>query len=260
MTKDTTKRRRKVPRVAGKMYDERYVAFVDILAFTNIVERSVSEPSLVSSLSEALNGISRSAANARSTALSMEATAFSDTVVLSVPVSADGLLYMLQTIEGLSVDLLSLNMLFRGALVKGKLIHTTEVIFGPALLNAYGLESTTSFHPRIMVSSDVYADAASVAYKSQDLVPRYIVAEQHDVPYLNIFARWHDLKGAWPEDALQKLVKLQTIIATGLIENSGRPPISEKYKWIARKLNRFVRTARLQSKIAIIELGDTDEG
>jgi hypothetical protein len=166
---------------------------------------------------------------------------------------------MLQTIDDLSMDLLSMNMLFRGAVVKGKLLHTAEVIFGPALVHAYSLESTVSFHPRIMISGDVYGDAASSDYSHQKLIPRYIVADKHDVPYLNLFARWHGMKGNWPNDALQTLVKLQTIIATGLIDNAGRPPVNEKYKWIARRLNGFIRTAGLQSKIAEIPFESAED-
>jgi hypothetical protein len=64
------------------------------------------------------------ASHARSAALGVEATAFSDTVVLSVPKNPDGLVHMLQTIADLSADLLSLNMLFWGAIVKGKLLHS----------------------------------------------------------------------------------------------------------------------------------------
>lgn len=239
-------------------YDDRYVAFVDILGFANIVGRSENDAKLVANLTKALEGISRGAAQARSAELGMEATAFSDTVVLSVPTSAEGLLHMLKTIASLSTDLLSLNMLFRGALVKGKLLHTPDAIFGPALIKAYNLETAVSFHPRIMVSPEVYHDAASETFAGMKLIPHYIVADRHDVPYLNPFATWHGIKGKWPADALRMLVTLQTIIAAGLIENASYPPISEKYKWIARRLNAFVRSSSLTEKIAEIGLEESD--
>jgi class 3 adenylate cyclase len=242
-----------------KEYDLRYVAFVDILAFASIVERSERDVLLIRNISEALKVISRRVANARSTELGLEATAFSDTVVFSVPISADGLLHMLQAIDDLSMELLSKNMLFRGAVVKGKILHTAEAVFGPALLHAYKLESAVSFHPRIMVSAEVYSDAASKNYRRQELTPRYIVADKHDVPYLNLFARWHGAKSNWSKDTIEKLVTLQTIIATGLIENANSPPINEKYKWIARRLNVFIRSAGLQNKIAEIPLEETDK-
>jgi hypothetical protein len=258
MSPRPAKGKRKSREAAKKGYEERYLAFVDILGFSNIVARSENDDGLVGNLSAALHGISRRVANARSTALGLEATALSDTVVLSVPTSAEGLLHMMQTIDDLSMDLLSLKMLFRGAVVKGKLLHTAGAIFGPALLYAYKLETTVSFHPRIMVSGEVYEDAASAAFKAQKLIPKYIVADKHDVPYLNLFARWHSLKGEWPTDALRQMVTLQTIIATGLIENANKPPVAEKYKWIARRLNSFVRRGGLKEKIAEIILDDAD--
>jgi hypothetical protein len=258
MSKKAIKQKRQSRVAAALSYDERYVSFVDILAFSNIVARSENDPTLVGNLSRALHGISQRVANARSAELGMEATAFSDNVVLSVPTSAEGLLHMLQTIGDLSMDLLNLNMLFRGAVVKGKLLHTTGAVFGPALIHAYKLETTVSFHPRIMVSAEVYQDAASSSFKSQKLIPKYIVADQHDVPYLNPFARWYGMKGNWPTDALEKLVTLQTIIATGLIENATLPPVAEKYKWIARRLNSFVRASQLSDQIAEINLEDNE--
>jgi hypothetical protein len=260
MSRKPTTPKRRSRAVAARSYDERYVSFVDILGFSSIVARSENDAVLVGNLSKALHGINQRVANARSTELGMEATAFSDNVVLSVPGSAEGLLYMLQILGDLSMDLLSLNMLFRGAVVKGKLLHTTGAVFGPALIDAYKLETTVSFHPRIMVSGEVYQDAASGPFQPQKLIPKYIVTDQHDVPYLNPFARWHGMKGDWPADALEKLVTLQTIIATGLIENATLPPVAEKYKWIARRLNSFVRAAGLSDKIAEIKLEDAGTG
>jgi len=254
MIKKAIKQARKAHPPATKTYDERYVAFVDILGFSSIVDRSQTDELLVSNLSAALEGISRRAHHARSAALQMEATAFSDTVVLSVPTTPEGLSHMLQTIADLSADLLSLNMLFRGAIVKGKLLHTTDAIFGPALIAAYKLETNVSFHPRIMVSSEVYQDAASSAFSSKRLIPKHIVADPHDVPYLNLFAKWDGVSGEWLSEAIQMLTTLQGIIAAGLIDNAASPPIAEKYKWIARKLNGFVRKYGLRDRISEIPL------
>lgn len=254
MTKRAIKQSRTARGSLAKAYDDRYVAFVDILGFSSIVSQSETDEVLVGNLSTALEGISRRASHARSTALGMEATAFSDAVVLSVPTSPDGLAHMLQTIADLSADLLSLNMLFRGAIVKGKLLHTTDAIFGPALIAAYKLETNVSFHPRIMVSPQVYQDAASATFGSKRLIPRHIVADPHDVPYLNLFAKWDGLSGEWPNEAIEMLTALQGIIAVGLIDNAAAPPIAEKYKWIARRLNGFVRRVGLKDRISEIPL------
>jgi len=248
-----TKREKSEP-ATEVAYEQRYVAFVDILGFASIVEKSEIDGTLVRKLNEALGGINRRAASARSEELRLEATTFSDTVVLSVPVTPDGLLHMFQTIDDLSMDLLGMNMLFRGAVVRGKLWHTTEAIFGPALVGAYYLEAKVSFHPRIMVSKEVLGDASSQSYAPLQLVSRYISTDAHDIPYLDLFARWHDVSTNWTREVLEKLISLQKIIATGLIENAENPPICEKYKWIARKLNLFIRTAKLQGKIGFIEL------
>jgi hypothetical protein len=241
-----------------EIYEQRYVAFVDILGFAKIVEKSQSDTSLVHKLNKALGGISRRAASARSEKLRLEATTFSDTVVLSVPVTSDGLLHMFQAIDDLSIDLLSMNMLFRGAIVRGMLMHSAEAIFGPALVEAYNLETRVSFHPRIIVGKDVFGDASSEQYEELQLVSRYISADAYDIPYLDLFARWRGISESWAKDSLEKLISLQTIIAAGLIENTENPPVCEKYKWLARKLNSFVRTAKLQNKIGLLDLENAE--
>ncbi|MGR0183446.1 hypothetical protein [Azospirillum aestuarii] len=238
------------------VYTERYVAFVDVLGFRSIISKSATNPAVVERVHAALAGISRLAAARRSTTLGFEVTSFSDNVVLSIPVSPQGLLHLIQTINGFSQDLLGLGMLFRGAVVRGFALHTHEVIFGPGMVEAYQLESTISFHPRIMLGPAVLADARKYAQKQKlwrEAFPRYIVEEPRDIPYLSPFASWPDDDAAWADDAVAKLFLLRTIIESGLIENSGTPHVSEKYRWLARQLNSFIRQHRLANHIPFID-------
>jgi hypothetical protein len=216
-------------------YDERYVAFIDVLGFADLVARSETSPEIVARLSRTLSALSERAQLARSEELHIEAASFSDTIVLSSPALPDALLRLLEIVDELSFELISGNMLFRGAIVRGHLLHTTAFVFGPALVAAYRLETHTSFHPRIMFDPIVYA-----ATKEDERFGRYVVTDSYDVPYLNPFARWHS--GSLDAAAVGQLVKLQGIIAAGLMAGANNPSIGEKYKWLGRKLNRFIST------------------
>jgi hypothetical protein len=156
---------------------------------------------------------------------------------------------MFEIIEELNFELLSANMLLRGAIVRGAVLHTSEFVFGPALISAYRLETGTSFHPRIMLAPSVYV--ATMADREQGRFGPFVVLDNYDVPYLNPFARWQSL-GSFEPLALEQLVQLQSIIAAGLLAGTNNPSVGEKYKWLGRKLNRFIRAA--SSKLNLQEL------
>jgi hypothetical protein len=49
--------------------------------------------------------------------------------------------------------------LIRGGICKGELYHDGSVIFGPAFIEAYRLESTVANFPRVVLGADAYSDA-----------------------------------------------------------------------------------------------------
>lgn len=236
-------------------YEDRYVAFVDILGFANIVEASRRAPEHIGRLHRALSQLSNRAQEGRSGAHAVEASSFSDTVVVSAPISVEGLLVIFDAVSGFTADLLSMNMLLRGAVVKGKLLHSERAIFGPALVHAYHLESTVSFHPRVMVDNSVLNDIDEFSkddrYKTK--LAEFVVTDHHDVAYLSPFAAWRDHAELLQADT-ERLIALQAIIAGGLLGTKMTPAICEKYKWLARKLNGFVTRRGIQDKIAFIEV------
>lgn len=237
-------------------YEERYVAFIDILGFSSIISKTRADTGLISVVYEALTSITRRAAASQSSVLGIQATSFSDNVVISLPVSGPGLFHLFGMINNFSQELLSLGMLFRGAIAKGFALHTEEVIFGPALVDAYNLETKVSLHPRVMLSDPVMEDARIHVGKSRgqkDLLRRLVREELYDVPYLSLFADWHEDDEAWKPESIAKLNVLSTIIERGLKENAKNPGVAEKYRWMARQLDAFVAEKHLGSKVPKVE-------
>ncbi|CUX58468.1 MULTISPECIES: hypothetical protein [Agrobacterium] len=236
-------------------YSECYLAFIDVLGFSSIISKTALEPKLITAVHEALDGITRRAKLARSPEIGIQITSFSDNVVISIPVSPAGLFHIMGLINNFSQELLSLGMLFRGAIVRGFILHTAEVIFGPALVEAYQLETNISLHPRVMLSDNVMADAKAYVVQSKDrnmLLQRLVREDAYDVPYLNLFADWNDDNDAWKPEAIAKLNVLRAIIERGLSENKRRPSIAEKYRWMARRLDAFILEKRLGSHVPTI--------
>lgn len=240
-------------RVTSATYEERYFAFIDVLGFSNIVKRSATDRVVVAQIFDALTSISDSAEKARRAGLEIEATSFSDNVVLSSPVSRKSLLGMFEIIGNLSADLLSKSMLFRGAIVKGKAVHNSAVVFGPALVDAYRLETSTSFHPRIMLSDPVFEDVSTYGGQRGGAEFKYWISSGSlDVPHLNPFAFWEGDESSSAK--ILSLVHLQNVVAAGLIGNYNIPAVAEKYKWLARKFNEFVKRSRYASEVDLIDL------
>jgi hypothetical protein len=148
----------------ASLYEDRYLAFVDVLGWKNIVSRSVSDPSVLPSIEQAADIISRAPDWARRTneagafstlgpvEIDARVSHFSDTFVLSFPgnpVSEGPLLTMLKT---LCAELLNCGHYTRGAVVRGDLCHTDRVLFGPAVIEAHDLEQNVAKYPRILIA------------------------------------------------------------------------------------------------------------
>lgn len=220
-------------------YEERFLAFIDVLGFADLVSRSSKSAEIVEQLSRTMSMLSDLASSARSEELGIETTSFSDTIVISSPLSSDALIRLLEIVEEISFELFSSNMLLRGAVVRGMVLHTPKFVFGPALVSAYRLETSTSFHPRIMIDPGVHA--AIEAFPDRSRFGRFLVVDSYDVPYINPFSRWEGTESPSPA-AQAQLVQLQGIIAAGLMAGASNPSVGEKYKWLGRKLNRFIRS------------------
>jgi hypothetical protein len=136
------------------MYLERYVAFADILGFTEIVKESARDNSpkrqeaLVGALIEA--GTYYPGLNSPD---DIQFQTFSDAIVMSSASTLTGLMHILFSMADLSIRLLRLGLLLRGAVAKGGLHHNDSIMFGPAFLEAYGIESRIAKYPRIVLST-----------------------------------------------------------------------------------------------------------
>ena len=79
-------------------------------------------------------------------------TNFSDTFVLSHPADQFAEVNVLGIVGQLCTGLLERGHYTRGAVVRGLVHHTTNVLFGPAVVEAHRLESVVAKYPRVIVS------------------------------------------------------------------------------------------------------------
>ena len=132
------------------------MAFIDILGFSNLVMKSQTEGQRVPWLINILNAVKSnegiSSNYDKELDLQMEFTAFSDCFVLSSRIPEDPVNTALYQITLICSLLLKSGLFARGAIVEGPIYHKNDIVFGPAMINAYKNEQSISVYPRITVS------------------------------------------------------------------------------------------------------------
>jgi hypothetical protein len=151
-------------------YEERYVAFIDILGFRSLVNRAEADANLferiVSALKEKetyseigkmMDSFSDSDPN-RFFRDMFRMTTFSDNIVISTKNNTIGLGLITTLVAIICNRLLHQGIFTRGAISKGKLIHTNPIVLGAGLIKAYELEKTAAIYPRILIDENIVSE------------------------------------------------------------------------------------------------------
>jgi hypothetical protein len=156
-------------------YEERYIAFIDILGFSSLVNRAETDATLLERLVSVLEEKEMYAVigkkmddlgnnDPRGFFRDMfKMSTFSDNILISTKINPIGL--GLITILGATIcnRLLHQGIFTRGAISKGNLIHTNAIALGAGLIKAYELERTAGIYPRILIDESIRKDMDAVA-------------------------------------------------------------------------------------------------
>jgi hypothetical protein len=159
--------------MARHHFQQRFIAFVDVLGFSGIAKRMSTDNTLFMTIRDALKNLDRQSRDfqryrrerrvKREAILrkgfvrligesSLQMTAFSDCYVLSETSPA---WHVLSAVQALGARFLAEGILTRGAVVHGKAYHNGRVLFGPGIVDAYRLETEVAKYPRILVTDSV---------------------------------------------------------------------------------------------------------
>ena len=166
-------------------FEDRVVAFVDILGFRNIVEGMANDPKSFELIRDVLKTIHRQERKISSDRLALERasrqrkprvvsllppsrtemTAFSDCYVISDKVASGW--KVLVVVQAIAVSLLYRGILLRGGIVRGKAYHSGSVLFGPGVISAYELEDKAAAYPRIVVEDHLLRSESLLLAKGE---------------------------------------------------------------------------------------------
>ena len=227
-------------------YAFRHVAFIDVLGWRGIVSSIAADPQRFESILAAYSSLNEQAAEdewVRSRSPEIPVTApkhlvASDSIVLSADDDAAGLAFLLVRSGKISSDLLRRGFLTRGAVVKGRLYHEGNVIFGEALTTAYELEQHHARFPRIVITDEVHraVEASSIASGPWSrIAKRELLRRDSDMAWrLNPFAR---LTAPRDTPFTSFLRMAGSTIAAAAAAAKGESEPYEKIRWLARTYN-----------------------
>jgi hypothetical protein len=191
---------------------------------------------------------------------------FTDNVVLGIPVWTDDAEHEF----GLAASqiarfqlLLALSGWFvRGGVAIGPLYFDDQVLFGPALAEAYELEQKVARDPRVVLSARVARLVTSHLdfYAEPFFAPQngYVLIDTDDTMFLNYL---YEPIGSGEEDmTIDFLKRHRRIVERRLKENIARPQIWAKYRWVATYHNFFwVPIQKVSGPIEAVEAMNYDE-
>jgi hypothetical protein len=137
------------------IYEDRLLAFLDVLGFSDRLLSSGNDQKLAQKILDLF--VSFKTLSAKFQSDDFAVTLFSDTLCISSREPPNFVSFSC----GLSLivtSLLGLNYTVRGAVSRGSLYHQRDIIFGPCLVRAHNLESTMAIFPRIIIDPKLEVD------------------------------------------------------------------------------------------------------
>ena len=235
-------------------YEQRLCLFLDILGFKSLIGDSLNEPSdaarkmsfmgamTVPRIHSALSMINRAMTSSLpglgdSIKTSKQVTQFSDSIVVSYSLKERGAVFeMLYDIYLLQLDLIQRGLLVRGAIASGPLFHDSQVVFGPALVDAAELEKI-AMYPRVILDRDIVNLGSVDMHGDPNQTIQSLIKQDLDgmyfIDYFGVSPGEFD--GGW-DDLVQHQIQLREIIKK-LSRLTRSHSIRLKHSWMRQKFN-----------------------
>ena len=246
---------------ASLKYENRIVAFLDVLGWRKAIEKSAADPALAQNLGVALHSSMTSArlvewmdnnAGPGSSSGDPQITQFSDSVLLSVnakPNAEQNLVFHLHAVVN---TFLRLGYLVRGGIAEGGLIHRGPMVYGPALVAAYDVEHNVARHPRIVLDKAL-AERWGAGVRINDM-------QGHLVRYRKHWRRdadghyFYDFLAPLPgmlelsQDLLKTWLGMtRSMLMERLADRQSSGHVRDKYIWAAKYFNLFADEHKVSS-------------
>ncbi len=166
---------------------------------------------------------------------------FTDNVAIGLPVdSMDSIEFLIMNISAYQLSFASKGFFLRGGVSKGKHFQDDKMVFGPAIIEAYNIESKKSVNPRIVISPEVFEDLPDHLSFNTGINPKkdFVNLDTDGNYYINYL---YDSiqEGYTPPIYWVRLDEHKEQIIIALEKFKGDFSKFTKYQWLADYHNRF---------------------
>lgn len=241
------------------IYEYRICCFIDILGFKNHLDEtlhddgndSIKKIEEIKSVIDLANSILKEMDNG--IFKSKMVTQFSDSIVLSFKIEEkSGVFDALINFLHVGFEFANKGFLTRGGIAVGKLIHTSKHIFGPALVEAYTLESRIANFPRIILHPDVLEVAKHFPSKHNsskdelESVHACLSKDEDEYYYIDYIEKVVTELDDHNYGLVSYLGNLKSTILNGL--KSDDSSIIDKIEWLRKKYNNYILKIQSNTK------------
>lgn len=250
-------------------YENRLIAFIDILGFKEIVRSSEKDSSKIEFLYSVLDYLKSWEIpenwNLQLVEIEEDAqkrgvenfdirgktntTAFSDSIVVSVKVENnvnEMTSTLIVNLAYIGAILFEKGILFRGGITIGNLIHNEKgTVFGQGLIEAYQLETNSAKFPRIILSNKLIQKLNYPLETKRNRYPYHQYLERyedgcvgfHQMIYFQVIESWTEMTN---EKLKESLNIIRKVIIKGLDTSFENPGVYEKYIWLKTQYNNLI--------------------
>jgi len=229
-------------------YQNRVCLFLDILGFSEHVKQTtdkdgnevIDKVQEIGNLLQLLPIKMKSFGNSNS---ERQITQFSDSIVVSFQLTdKNAFIQLLDDIMQIVVNFILKGYLVRGGITYGKLLHEENIVFGPAMISAYELESKIAIYPRIIFDKELVeelinnGDFALKSLFNDEVESTYFWKEDFDGKYYLNYLKGSEIYMDPNEYYGYFLPELRKFI-TKALRNRSNQSVRTKYGWLRTKFN-----------------------
>lgn len=245
-------------------YEDRIVLYIDILGFKELLNETTDKDgndveTAIDKIVNAYDSIrdvwdldkknNDFVIDEESYKRSKKISIFSDCIVISfLAKERSEIFHTLLEVKWMIIRLIYKGILCRGAISYGKLIHNDRFIFGPALVEAYILESKAANYPRVILDRNII-DLAGRAQKTghspeeeMEYVESLLEKDLDGMYYIDYFVKAQEELDDPDYDFPIYIQKLGDKIRNGMniSKHPNKADIRVKYIWMKEKFNSMI--------------------
>jgi hypothetical protein len=247
-------------------YNRRYVAFLDLLGFSDMCVNRKKDCAEIKAIFNDIELLKLNYDSFSRIIISDEVrndtefTFMSDSIIISAPCSKEGLLFILYLSSCIQNMLLLNGVLLRGGIAEGDFYKRGNIMFGPAFISAYYLESKLAIYPRIIISNIIISTLKEKGLLKKKTVEDYVgkYKQNSNIPVSTDDAvhtqiellikhsaedgfyfvnQFHPIETVLFSD--EKKARIEAVIQDGLASKSEI--VKVKYQWLETHFNNSYR-------------------